>query len=76
MGYQSKTYSLSDEVVAWLENLRADYGSINKGLLAIMAVNKDVERGVSRATRERLNSTAKQQPAARDLVVELDREHK
>lgn len=41
MGFQSKTYSLSDEVVAWLEELRSDYGSINKGLLAVMALSGD-----------------------------------
>jgi hypothetical protein len=53
VGFQSKTYSLSDEAVTWIEELRADYGSVNKGLLAIMAVNENVERGVSRATRDR-----------------------
>ena len=62
MGYQSKTYSLSDEVVGWLEELRSDYGSINKGLLAIMAVNENVERGVSRATLDRIDATAKREP--------------
>jgi len=45
--YQSKTYSLSDEVVLWLEGLRADYGSINKGLLAVMAVNGSADKNES-----------------------------
>lgn len=38
MAYHSKTYSLSDEVVAWLGTLKDDYGSVNKGLLAMIAL--------------------------------------
>jgi len=45
MAYQSKTYSLSDEVIAWLGTLKDDYGSVNKGLLAMMAgQNTDVAK--------------------------------
>ena len=38
MAYQSKTYSLSDEVIAWLGTLKDDYGSVNKGLLAMIVL--------------------------------------
>ncbi len=37
MEYVSKSYRLDEEVVAWLDELKSDYGSVNKGLRAIMA---------------------------------------
>lgn len=38
MPYQSKTYSLSDEVISWLGELKDTYGSVNKGLRAMRII--------------------------------------
>ena len=37
MDYLSKSYRLDTEVVEWLDGLKSDYGSVNKGLRAAMA---------------------------------------
>lgn len=37
MTYQSKTISLSDEIITWLNELKAKYGSYNKGLTVLKA---------------------------------------
>lgn len=51
MGYQSKTYSLSDEVIAWIEKLRKRYGSPNKGLLVVKREAVARKRETSRPAR-------------------------
>lgn len=56
MAYQSKTYSLSDEVIAWLGTLKDDYGSVNKGLTVVMmlqdeALPKPIRDGLSNQGR-------------------------
>lgn len=42
MGFQSKTYSLSDEVVEAIERLRRQYGSPNKAFTAILLQNSEI----------------------------------
>lgn len=47
MGYQSKTYSLSDEAVELLEGLKRAHGSVNKGLLAALSGGTEVREYVT-----------------------------
>lgn len=37
MGHKSKTISVSDEIAQWLNELKAKYGSYNKGLTLLKA---------------------------------------
>lgn len=78
MGFQSKTYSLSDEVVEAIEQLREKYGSPNKGLRAVLLTNPDVlakeihcrhERGLMNPTeaRKTLGLPVKQPPHSTTL---------
>lgn len=62
MAYQSKTYSLSDEVIAWLGTLKDGYGSVNKGLLALMATQDSNGRHDTPAMQEQTREILEQIP--------------
>lgn len=72
MGFQSRTYSLSDEVVEAIERLREKYGSPNKGLKIILLPMSSMEPSPFLPepvpVEEPLDSTPK------DLKVEYDNE--
>lgn len=66
MGYQSKTWSLSDEVVAAVEKARDERGeSPNRYLMRLIAIER---------TLQIVGSNTADNPPARELLVELDGE--
>lgn len=72
MGYQSKTYSLSDEVVAAIDAARSQGLSPNRYLRHLMGIEPLVA-----SSSETTPFTAVRKaddPAAHELVMELDRD--
>lgn len=72
MGYQSKTYSLSDEVVEAIEAARARGETPNQLLRRVLLRISEEPRSMSSAQRE--PHTTYVTPRERELVVELDGE--
>lgn len=70
MGYQSKTWSLSDEVVAVIEAAKANGETPNQFLRRVLLT----ERGGVRTEAPLTHSITDTPPPARELLVELDGE--
>lgn len=68
MGYQSKTWSLSDEVVAIIEAAKANGESPNQFLRRVLLA----ERGERDEKEVPLTHSTTAAPPARELLVELD----
>ena len=74
MGYQSKTWSLSDEVVAVFEEFKAKGVSPNQLLTRIFAIGKINPNGGDDSDIEemRRRHQAAMDTPAKELLVELD----